>query len=125
MQTRKGCFGTICRLKTDGKGFEIYASGIRNSVGFHWDPESKALYFTENGRDFMGDNLPPDKLDRADKPGMNFGFPYFSGKNLPEKEFAGQAPKNMNYTPPLLELQAHVRSARNAILYRRDVPPRI
>lgn len=101
-------FGTICRLQRDGKNFEIFAKGIRNSVGFDWDPETKALYFTENGRDYMGDNLPPDRLDRTDKPGINFGFPYILGRNLPDPVFGSRVSELSNYTPSVLEMQAHV-----------------
>jgi glucose/arabinose dehydrogenase len=69
-------FGTITRMNKDGSGFEIFASGVRNSVGFDWHPETRELWFTDNGRDMLGDDLPPDELNHAPRAGMHFGFPY-------------------------------------------------
>lgn len=99
-------FGTISRLDKDGKNFEIYASGIRNSVGMDWDPNTKKMWFTDNGRDYWGDNSPPDELNYAPEKGLFFGFPYFSG-NIPDNSI--KKPKIMKkVTPPALELPAHV-----------------
>lgn len=67
--------GTITRMSPDGSGFEIYARGIRNTVGFDWDDSGK-LWFTDNGRDYLGENVPPGELNYAPHAGMNFGFPY-------------------------------------------------
>jgi glucose/arabinose dehydrogenase len=67
-------FATIAR-RANGSGLEVFASGVRNSLGFDWHPQTKELWFTENGRDGMSDELPPDELNRAPKPGLNFGFP--------------------------------------------------
>lgn len=100
-------FGTIMRMNADGSESEIYAKGIRNSVGFDWDPLTQELWFTDNGRDLLGDNTPPDKLSRAPQKGMDFGFPYFNGKGLPDPEY-GKLKPNLAFTPPLLELPAHV-----------------
>ena len=61
-------------MKPDGSAFEIFARGIRNTVGFDWNPLTKVLWFTENGRDQMGDNIPPDELNIAQQAGMNFGL---------------------------------------------------
>src|SRR6185369_9894712 len=71
----KDPYGTIMRMKTDGSGLEIYARGIRNTVGFDWSP-GKELWFTDNGRDMLGDEVPPDELDYAPRKDMHFGFPY-------------------------------------------------
>lgn len=101
-------FGTIMRMQPDGSQFEIYASGIRNTVGFAWQPWSKELWFTENGRDWLGDNLPPDELNRAPKAGLNFGFPYYFGKNIPDPKFSEAPLPVNNYVPALLDLPAHV-----------------
>jgi len=68
--------GTIMRMNRDGSGLEVYASGVRNSVGFDWHPVTGDLWFTDNGRDMLGDDLPADELNRADGPGLNFGFPW-------------------------------------------------
>lgn len=82
-------YATIMRMNADGSGLEVYARGIRNTVGFDWDPEGK-LWFTDNGRDYLGDNVPPDELNYAPRPGMNFGFPYCHGKNISDPEFGGK-----------------------------------
>jgi glucose/arabinose dehydrogenase len=102
-------FGTIMRMNPDGTGLEIFASGVRNSVGFDWNPVRKELWFTDNGRDNMGDNMPPDELNYAPKIGMNFGFPYCHGKNNPDPEF-GKLRSCDEFTPPIVELGPHVAS---------------
>lgn len=99
-------FGTIMRMNPDGSGLEIYASGIRNTVGFDWSPENRELWFTDNGRDNLGDNLPPDELNRAPKKGMNFGFPYCYGKGHPDPKYQGAECEQ--YSPAELELGPHV-----------------
>jgi len=66
----------IARMNPDGTGFEIYARGIRNSVGFTWDPQTKGLWFTDNGRDNLGDDVPNCELNYAPKAGMHFGYPF-------------------------------------------------
>ncbi|RYZ51206.1 MAG: hypothetical protein EOP49_12250 [Sphingobacteriales bacterium] len=77
-------YASICRMNPDGSGFEVFASGIRNTVGFDWHPQTKELWFTENGGDNLGDNIPPDELNTAPRAGMHFGFPYChaSGRSL-------------------------------------------
>lgn len=102
-------FGTIARMDADGSNFEIYAKGIRNTVGFDWDQYTKQLWFTDNGRDNLGDNTPPDKLNFAPNKDMNFGFPYYNGKGLPDPVYGAQFPES-NFTMPTFELPAHVAS---------------
>jgi len=102
-------FASIMRMNPDGSGLEIFAKGIRNTVGFDWHPATKELWFTDNGRDWMGDNLPPDELNHAPRKGMNFGFPYCHGKNISDPEY-GQKHPCSEFTPPALELGAHVAS---------------
>jgi glucose/arabinose dehydrogenase len=99
-------YGTITRMDPDGTNAEVFVRGIRDSEGFDWDPIDRKLWFTENGRDLMGDNSPPDKLDSANK-GMNFGFPYFDGANLPDPEFGKFSPLK-TYAQAAMELPAHV-----------------
>jgi glucose/arabinose dehydrogenase len=98
---------SILRLDpADGK-MEIFARGVRNTVGFDWHPQSGVLWFTENGRDWMGDDQPPDELNRAPQAGMHFGFPYCHGNGIPDPEFgAGKACKD--YTAPAIALGPHV-----------------
>jgi len=105
----KPIYGTITRINPNGAGFQIYASGIRNSVGFDWDPSSTQIYFTDNGRDNLGDDIPSDELNTAKQPGMNFGFPYCHQGNIPDPEL-GKGKNCNDYTPPVKLLGAHVAS---------------
>lgn len=103
--------GSILRLNVKTGKTEIYASGIRNSVGFDWHPETKELWFTDNGRDWLGNDSPPDELNRAYRKGLNFGFPYVHGNNVYDPEYEvgtelWEDPKH--FLKPELELDAHV-----------------
>jgi glucose/arabinose dehydrogenase len=100
-------YSTITRMDPDGKGLEIFAYGIRNTVGFDWHPETGKLWFTENGSDWMGDNRPPDELNRVDKKGEHFGYPYIHGYAMVDPEY-GEGHDPGNYTPPMIELGPHV-----------------
>lgn len=99
---------TIMRMNANGTGLEIYARGIRNTVGFDWDSNGD-LWFTDNGRDYLGDNSPPDELNYAPQQGMNFGFPYCHGSNISDPEF-GWKHNCSEFTPPAIELGPHVAS---------------
>lgn len=99
-------FATILRLKEPDHALELFSSGVRNTVGFDWDPVSHHLWFTDNGRDFLGDDLPPEELNCAPKKGMHFGFPYCHGKNISDPDF-GSKRKCSEFTPPELEIPAH------------------
>ena len=102
-------YESIMRMNPDGTDLEVFARGIRNTVGFDWSPLTNELWFTDNGRDLLGDNISPDELNKAPQQGMHFGFPYFYGNNQPDPEFgAGKDPAN--YTPPQQELGPHVAS---------------
>ncbi len=104
----KDPFASITRMKADGTGLEVYARGIRNTVGFDWHPITKQLWFTDNGRDWLGDIAPPDELNCAPRSGMHFGFPYFYGNNIPDPEFGKDAPSDLKATMPRGDLAAHV-----------------
>jgi glucose/arabinose dehydrogenase len=99
-------YASITRMKPDGSGREIFAHGIRNTVGFDWHPETKELWLTENGRDMMGNDKPPDELLHAPKKGLHFGYPYCHGKDIRDPEF-GTRPCS-DFTPPAIELGPHV-----------------
>jgi glucose/arabinose dehydrogenase len=99
-------FATIMRMKPDGKNLEIFAKGIRNTVGFDWDPVTKELWFTDNGRDRMGNDTPPDELNKAPKKGMNFGYPYCHGTDIADPEYKQH--KCNEFTPPVVNLGPHV-----------------
>ncbi len=103
---KKG-YGEIVRMNADGSEFETVASGIRNSVGLTWDPDSGDLWFTDNGRDMMGDDIPADELNHASDTGMHFGFPYCHGGDILDPEF-GQERDCADFMPPAQKLAAHV-----------------
>ena len=77
----------IRRINLDGSGAEVFARGVRNSVGFDWHPVTKELYFTDNGRDWLSEDLPEDELNRVTKAGQHFGFPYCHQGNFTDREF--------------------------------------
>ena len=97
----------IARINTDGTGFEYYAQGVRNSVGFDFHPVTKEMYFTNHGRDWLGDDVPNDTLHHAPRPGLHFGFPYCHQGDILDPDFG--AGKSCSYfAPPLLKLGPHV-----------------
>ncbi|MBV9458962.1 MAG: sorbosone dehydrogenase family protein [Bradyrhizobium sp.] len=79
--------GQIRRMDLDGKNDEVYALGVRNTVGFDWNPENKQMYFTDNGRDWLSEDVPNDELNRITKKGEDFGAPYCYQGNIPDPEF--------------------------------------
>jgi len=103
----KEIYATLVRLNTDGSGFEIVAHGVRNSVGFDWHPKTRTLWFTDNGRDWLGDDLPPDELNHAPKVGLHFGYPYCHGGDVPDPKY-GRLVDCKRYTPPAWRFGAHV-----------------
>lgn len=100
-------FAQILRLYPDGSGMEVFAEGVRNSVGLAFHPESGDLWFTDNGRDLLGDDLPGDELNHAARAGMHFGYPYCHQGDSPDPEY-GKGHSCENYTAPSLTLEAHV-----------------
>jgi glucose/arabinose dehydrogenase len=102
-------YALIARMNPDGSGYEIVAHGVRNSVGFDWDPISHDLWFTDNGRDYLGDNQPPDELNHASKTGLHFGYPYCHGGTIPDPEFGGKRGCG-EFTAPAAILGPHVAS---------------
>lgn len=102
-------YANIMRMNRDGSGLEAYARGVRNTVGFDWDPASGELWFTDNGRDWLGDDSPPDELNHAPKPDMHFGFPYCHGATIADPEY-GRRRDCREFTPPARELGPHVAS---------------
>ncbi len=107
-------YAAILRMNPDGSDVEVFARGVRNTVGFTWDPLTGELWFTDNGRDNIGgrnqditDNSPPCELNHAPRAGMHFGYPYVHGRAILDPEFgAGHDPAD--YTPPAQELGPHV-----------------
>jgi glucose/arabinose dehydrogenase len=100
-------YSSITRIKPDGSGLEVFASGVRNTVGFDWHPVTKELWFTDNGRDMLGDDLPPDELNVAPAKGLHFGFPYCHAGTVSDPEFGPSRPC-AGFTPPARTLGPHV-----------------
>ncbi len=100
-------FSSITTINPDGSGIEVFAHGVRNTVGFAWHPDTKELWFTDNGRDMLGDNLPGDELNHAPKKDIHFGFPYCHQGNTLDPQFGNG--KNCNsYVSPAKVLDPHV-----------------
>ena len=104
---RAKAFAKLTRMNPDGSAAEDVAYGIRNTVGFDWQPGSQQLWFTDNGRDWMGDDVPDDELNRLTRVGEHFGFPYCHAGDVLDPEF-GRGRNCRDYTPPVLKLGAHV-----------------
>jgi glucose/arabinose dehydrogenase len=102
-------FASIMRMDPDGSRLEVFARGVRNTVGFDWHPVTGELWFTDNGRDWLGDDLPPDELNRAPRAGLHFGFPYRYGRNVPDPEFGAKGGMK-EFVLPEMELGPHVAS---------------
>ena len=98
--------GQIRRMNLDGSGAEVIARGVRNTVGFDWHPETKQLYFTDNGRDWMSEDVPEDELNRITKVGEHFGAPYCLQGNIVDPEF-GWGKSCSDYTAPVGLLGPH------------------
>jgi glucose/arabinose dehydrogenase len=102
-------FGVLLRMNPDGSGREVFARGVRNSVGFTWHPVTGELWFTDNGRDLLGDEVPPDELNRALTAGLDFGYPYCHAGRIADPEY-GKLGRCEDATPPARELGPHVAS---------------
>lgn len=106
-------YGTITSIKPDGGGRQIMAQGIRNTVGFDWNPLNGELWFTDNGRDMLGDNIPPDELNRippgsgVDGNAPHFGFPYYHAGDIQDPDFKSGKGRDA-YEAPMQKLGPHV-----------------
>lgn len=99
-------YATITRINPDGSGMEIVQKGIRNTVGFAWQPGTNNLWFTDNGRDMMGDDIPDCELNHATQERMNFGYPYCHQGDVADPEFGAKHPCS-DYTPPAARMGPH------------------
>jgi len=100
-------YAQIARMNPDGSATEVFANGVRNSVGFDWRPGTGELWFTDNGRDMLGDDVPPDELNRAPRAGLHFGYPYCHGGDVRDPEF-GSRRRCEEFAAPAQNLGAHV-----------------
>lgn len=106
-ESRDEIYASITRLNKDGSGREIFAKGVRNSVGFTWHPETNELWFTDNGRDSMGDDVPSCELNHAPRAGMHFGYPYCHEGSVKDPEYGNKRPCG-DFTGPADKLGPHV-----------------
>jgi len=116
-------YANITRLDVASGKVEVVARGVRNSVGFDWHPQSGELWFTDNGRDLMGDDVPPDELNRLSRPGQHFGYPYCHGASIADPEF-GRARRCDEFVPPVQNLDAHVASLGMRFYTGKQFPER-
>ena len=105
-ESEEEIFNTITRIDPDGSNLEIVHKGIRNTVGFTWHPDTKELWFTDNGRDWMGDDLPACELNRATEDGLHFGYPYCHQGDTPDDKLAGTRTCD-EFTPPVVKIGPH------------------
>lgn len=118
----RGFEGTIVRLRPDGHELEVFARGVRNSLGLDWHPRTAELFFTDNGGDRLGDLVPPDELNRAPERDLHFGYPYVYAPGQPYPQFAGRRPPG-RITHPVVRFEAHV-AALGIRFYRGRMFPR-
>ena len=106
-EPEKEIFSSLVRLNPDGSNMEILAHGIRNTVGFDWQPNTNFLYFSENGGDNLGDDIPPDELNKWTQKGQHFGYPYCHAGDIADPEF-GQKKKCQQFIKPEWKFKAHM-----------------
>jgi glucose/arabinose dehydrogenase len=118
----KDIYASLARLNADGSGFEIIARGIRNSVGFDWQPRTHALYFTDNGRDYLGDDAPPEELNRWTQSGAHYGYPFCHGGDIADPEFGGLR-KCSEFVAPIWTFKAHMAALGIRFYQGKQFPP--
>jgi glucose/arabinose dehydrogenase len=103
-------YGVIMRMNPDGSNAEVFARGVRNSVGLAFNPANGQLWFTDNGRDMLGDDIPNDELNNATQAGQHFGFPYCHQGDTPDPQFGKEANVCSKYVGPAVKMGPHVAS---------------
>jgi len=106
-ESKDPVYASITRMNADGTGLEIFANGVRNSVGFTWHPATKQMWFTDNGRDMLGDDIPSCELNIAPKEGLHFGYPYCHEGSIKDPEFGDKRPCS-DFVKPADKLGPHV-----------------
>lgn len=121
-ESKDSRFASIMRMDPSGKNLEIFARGVRNTVGFDWHPVTNELWFTDNGRDWLGDDQPPDELNRAPRMGLHFGFPYWHGSGIADPKY-GKGHRKEEFSLPEQELGPHVASLGMRFYTGNQFPP--
>lgn len=114
-------FATISKLSMKHKILRPYAHGVRNSVGFDWEPGSKRLWFTDNGRDWMGDDSPPEEINIVRRKDEHFGYPFCHGSDISDPKF-GKGKDCQSYSKPVIELGAHQAALGMRFYKKRQFP---
>jgi glucose/arabinose dehydrogenase len=114
-------YGQIRRYNPDGSGMEVLARGVRNTQGFDWNPKTGELWFTDHGRDWMGDDGPQDELNRLSKAGLNFGFPYCHAQGVPDRDIK-KADACKDVTKPVALMGPHA-AAMGVLFYTGKMFP--
>lgn len=109
-EPEKEIFASITRIdvKSPNPQPEIYAHGVRNTVGFDWHPTTKEMWFTDNGRDMLGDNIPDCELNKITTKGQHFGYPYWHAGDVKDPDFGSESKVQSDYIEPAAKLGAHV-----------------
>ena len=115
-------YSSLVRLNADGSNMEILATGIRNSVGFDWQPQTNALFFTDNGRDLLGDDTPADELNVWAEKGEHFGYPYCHGGDTLDPELA-QTHQCSEFKAPVWQFKAHIAPLGLRFYTGKQFPP--
>ncbi|MEZ5484532.1 MAG: PQQ-dependent sugar dehydrogenase [Lysobacteraceae bacterium] len=102
-------YARLTSMSRDGEDVRVEALGIRNTVGFDWQPGNSQLWFSDNGRDWLGDDSPDDELNRVSQRGEHFGFPHCHADGIVDPEF-GDGQDCADYSAPVFGLGAHVAS---------------
>lgn len=114
-------FATITRMNPDGSDVEVFAHGVRNSVGFTWHPETKEMWFTDNGRDMLGDSIPACELNKATEIGNHYGFPYWHQGDIADPEFGKKYPRE-KFVEPEYKFEPH-SAPLGLTFYKGDMFP--
>jgi glucose/arabinose dehydrogenase len=115
-------YASITRIKPDGSGREMFARGVRNTMGFDWHPRTRQLWFTDNGRDMLGDDVPSDELNHAPEAGLHFGYPFCHAGEITDPEFGAQKPCS-GLRPPARKLGPHVAALGMRFYTGSQFPP--
>jgi glucose/arabinose dehydrogenase len=115
-------YANIMRMNRDGSALEVFARGVRNTVGFDWDPKTGELWFTDNGRDMLGDDSPPDELNHASRAGEHFGYPYCHAGTIADPEFGAKRPCSA-FVAPAQALGPHVAALGMRFYTGTQFPP--
>ncbi|GAB6142265.1 sorbosone dehydrogenase family protein [Methylosoma difficile] len=115
-------YASLVRMNADGSDFEVIAHGIRNTVGFDWQPQSHVLFFNDNGRDYLGDDLPPEELNQWSNKGEHFGYPFCHGGTIADPQFGNQKPCSA-FKAPAWRYKAHIAPLGLRFYLGKQFPP--